>query len=110
MILELGGKDPLIILDDAEMDQAIQVALRGAFVNCGQNCIAAERIYVQEGNNCQRNISMLNRTQAYTTNLWMWQQRSFAISSKVLHAKVATAPYSYTNEVLITWGINRWLL
>jgi len=50
VILELGGKDPFIILDDAEMDQAIQVALRGAFVNCGQNCIAAERIYVQEGN------------------------------------------------------------
>jgi len=42
VILELGGKDPFIILDDAEMDQAIQVALRGAFVNCGQNCIAAE--------------------------------------------------------------------
>eukprot|EP01087_Luapelamoeba_hula_P025126 TRINITY_DN981_c0_g1_i1.p1 TRINITY_DN981_c0_g1~~TRINITY_DN981_c0_g1_i1.p1 ORF type:complete len:589 (-),score=107.32 TRINITY_DN981_c0_g1_i1:31-1797(-) len=46
VILELGGKDPLIILDDAEFDQAVDVALRGVFVNCGQNCIAAERIYV----------------------------------------------------------------
>jgi len=49
VILELGGKDPFIVLDDAELDQATQVALRGSFVNCGQNCIAAERIYVQEG-------------------------------------------------------------
>lgn len=48
VILELGGKDPFIILEDAEIDHAIEVALRGVFVNQGQNCIAAERIFVQE--------------------------------------------------------------
>lgn len=47
VILELGGKDPMIILDDAEFDHAVDVALRGVFINQGQNCIAAERIYVQ---------------------------------------------------------------
>mmetsp|Transcript_21882 Transcript_21882/g.85767 ORF Transcript_21882/g.85767 Transcript_21882/m.85767 type:complete len:592 (-) Transcript_21882:22-1797(-) len=47
VVLELGGKDPLIILEDAEWDHAVDVALRGAFVNCGQNCLAAERIFVQ---------------------------------------------------------------
>ena len=44
--LELGGKDPFIVFDDVVMDQVIQVALRGVFVNNGQNCIASERIYV----------------------------------------------------------------
>jgi acyl-CoA reductase-like NAD-dependent aldehyde dehydrogenase len=48
VILELGGKDPLIVLEDADFDHAVEVALRGVFVNCGQNCIAAERIYVSE--------------------------------------------------------------
>eukprot|EP01096_Ripella_sp_DP13-Kostka_P010922 TRINITY_DN4364_c0_g1_i1.p1 TRINITY_DN4364_c0_g1~~TRINITY_DN4364_c0_g1_i1.p1 ORF type:complete len:625 (-),score=292.09 TRINITY_DN4364_c0_g1_i1:47-1819(-) len=47
VILELGGKDPLIVLDDAEFDHAVDVALRGVFINQGQNCIAAERVYVQ---------------------------------------------------------------
>eukprot|EP01095_Lingulamoeba_sp_RSL-Kostka_P000015 TRINITY_DN1001_c2_g1_i1.p1 TRINITY_DN1001_c2_g1~~TRINITY_DN1001_c2_g1_i1.p1 ORF type:complete len:629 (-),score=227.31 TRINITY_DN1001_c2_g1_i1:255-2141(-) len=48
VILELGGKDPFIVLDDAEFDHAVEVALRGVFINQGQNCLAAERIYVQE--------------------------------------------------------------
>merc|ERR1711879_164450 len=47
VILELGGKDPFIILKDAELDHAIEVALRGVFVNQGQNCIAAERLFVE---------------------------------------------------------------
>mmetsp|Transcript_11159 Transcript_11159/g.19026 ORF Transcript_11159/g.19026 Transcript_11159/m.19026 type:complete len:586 (-) Transcript_11159:43-1800(-) len=47
VILELGGKDPFIILKEAELDHAIEVALRGVFVNQGQNCIAAERVFVE---------------------------------------------------------------
>eukprot|EP01089_Gocevia_fonbrunei_P015616 TRINITY_DN4611_c0_g1_i1.p1 TRINITY_DN4611_c0_g1~~TRINITY_DN4611_c0_g1_i1.p1 ORF type:complete len:641 (+),score=133.06 TRINITY_DN4611_c0_g1_i1:57-1979(+) len=46
VILELGGKDPFIVLKDAHIDNAVDVALRGVFVNCGQNCIAAERLYI----------------------------------------------------------------
>lgn len=47
--LELGGKDPFIVFDDCEFDHMVDVALRGAFINCGQNCVSAERFYVQAG-------------------------------------------------------------
>lgn len=46
--LELGGKDPFIVMEDAEVEWAAQVATRGSFINCGQNCIASERIFVHE--------------------------------------------------------------
>jgi acyl-CoA reductase-like NAD-dependent aldehyde dehydrogenase len=48
VILELGGKDPLIVCDDADLEQAVHAAMNGVFINCGQNCVAAERILVQE--------------------------------------------------------------
>jgi len=47
--LELGGKDPFIVFNSASIDQAVDRGLRGAFINCGQNCISAERFYVQSG-------------------------------------------------------------
>lgn len=47
--LELGGKSPLIIFDDADLDQAVEVAHAGSFFNMGQVCTAGSRIYVQEG-------------------------------------------------------------
>ncbi|KAF0982932.1 hypothetical protein FDP41_010911 [Naegleria fowleri] len=46
--LELGGKDPLIVCDDADIDIAVDVAVRASLYNCGQNCVAAERLYVHE--------------------------------------------------------------
>ncbi len=46
-VMELGGKDPLIVCDDANLEQALHSALGGCFINLGQNCIASERIIVQ---------------------------------------------------------------
>ncbi len=46
VVLELGGKDPLIVCDDAHLEQAVHAALTGCFINCGQNCLASERILV----------------------------------------------------------------
>jgi acyl-CoA reductase-like NAD-dependent aldehyde dehydrogenase len=48
VILELGGKDPLIVCDDARLEQAVHSSLTGTFLNCGQNCLASERILVFE--------------------------------------------------------------
>jgi succinate-semialdehyde dehydrogenase/glutarate-semialdehyde dehydrogenase len=45
--LELGGKDPMIVLDDADLARAVDGALWGSFLNCGQVCSGVERIYVQ---------------------------------------------------------------
>ncbi|KXN86252.1 Aldehyde dehydrogenase [Leucoagaricus sp. SymC.cos] len=47
--LELGGKSPTVIFDDADLEQAIKWAASGIFFNMGQACTAGSRIYVQEG-------------------------------------------------------------
>ncbi|KAI7886426.1 aldehyde dehydrogenase [Lichtheimia hyalospora FSU 10163] len=47
--LELGGKSPNIIFDDADLDQAVAWAHKGIFFNHGQCCCAGSRVYVQEG-------------------------------------------------------------
>ncbi len=46
VVLELGGKDPMIVLDDADVDIASSGAMWGAFMNCGQTCLSVERCYV----------------------------------------------------------------
>jgi acyl-CoA reductase-like NAD-dependent aldehyde dehydrogenase len=46
VVLELGGKDPMIVLDDADLDVASSAAVWGAFVNAGQACLSVERCYV----------------------------------------------------------------
>ncbi len=46
VMLELGGKDPLIVLDDADLSAAARFAARNSFRNCGQVCVSTERIYV----------------------------------------------------------------
>jgi len=45
--LELGGKDPMLVLDDADLSRAVDGALWGSFLNCGQVCSGVERIYVE---------------------------------------------------------------
>jgi acyl-CoA reductase-like NAD-dependent aldehyde dehydrogenase len=46
--LELGGKDAMIVLEDAPLDRAVAGAVWGGLYNCGQACISVERVYVHE--------------------------------------------------------------
>jgi len=46
VVLELGGKDPMLVLEDADVDVASSGAVWGAFVNAGQTCLSVERCYV----------------------------------------------------------------
>jgi putative phosphonoacetaldehyde dehydrogenase len=48
LVLELGGNDPLIVLDDADLDLASTLAVQGSYKNSGQRCTAVKRILVQE--------------------------------------------------------------
>ena len=46
VVLELGGKDPMLVLDDADVDVASSAAVWGAYMNAGQTCLSVERCYV----------------------------------------------------------------
>ena len=47
--MEMGGKNPLVVLDDAEFDRAVQIAVDGGYFATGQRCTASSRVFVQEG-------------------------------------------------------------
>ena len=48
VVLELGGKDPMLVLEDADLENAARAAIWGAFCNSGQACASIERCYVHE--------------------------------------------------------------
>jgi aldehyde dehydrogenase (NAD+) len=48
VILELGGKDPMVFVNDVSLPEVLPWAMRGSFQNCGQNCCGIERLFVYE--------------------------------------------------------------
>jgi aldehyde dehydrogenase (NAD+) len=66
VILELGGNDPLIIMEDADLDTAVHLAAEGSFRNSGQRCTAVKRILVHEKIKDAFLEKFLQKTKEYT--------------------------------------------
>lgn len=66
VILELGGNDPLIILEDADLDLAVTLAAEGSYRNSGQRCTAVKRILVQESIHDEFVKRFVEKTKEYT--------------------------------------------
>jgi putative phosphonoacetaldehyde dehydrogenase len=66
VILELGGNDPLIILEDADLDLAVNLAAEGAYRNSGQRCTAVKRILVQKSIADEFTKRFVEKTKEYT--------------------------------------------
>ncbi|MEO8043011.1 MAG: aldehyde dehydrogenase family protein [Acidobacteriota bacterium] len=66
VVLELGGKDPMIVFEDANLELAAGAAVWGAFCNAGQSCSSVERLYVQEGAAAKLTKLIVEKTRALT--------------------------------------------
>ncbi|MDT4955803.1 MAG: hypothetical protein QOJ02_3941 [Acidobacteriota bacterium] len=69
VVLELGGKDPMIVLEDADVETAASAAVWGAFSNSGQACASVERCYVHERIAQKFISSVVEKTQALKQNV-----------------------------------------
>ncbi|MBK9334625.1 MAG: aldehyde dehydrogenase [Ignavibacteria bacterium] len=65
LVLELGGKDPMIVLKDAELDKAVSYAVNGSLRNSGQVCVSVERIYVDQSIFSKFEKMVLDKVKSY---------------------------------------------
>ena len=65
LVLELGGNDPLIVLDDADLDLAVTLAAEGSYRNSGQRCTAVKRILVENGISADFTSRLVEKTREY---------------------------------------------
>ncbi len=66
--LEMGGKNPLVVLDDADLDTAVECAVNGAFFSTGQRCTASSRLIVTEGIHDRFIAAVTERLKGLTTD------------------------------------------
>lgn len=66
MVLELGGNDPLIVMEDADLDEASTLAAQGSYKNSGQRCTAVKRMLVHESVARRFTDLLVDKTRAWT--------------------------------------------
>ena len=66
MVLELGGNDPIIVMDDADLDEASTLAVQGSYKNSGQRCTAVKRMLVHEAVAARFTELVVDKTKAWT--------------------------------------------
>jgi acyl-CoA reductase-like NAD-dependent aldehyde dehydrogenase len=81
VVLELGGKDPMIVLEDADIETAASAALWGAFCNSGQACASVERCYVHEKVAQAFIESLVEKTRALKQNIGTFEDADLGAMS-----------------------------
>ena len=66
VVLELGGNDPIIVMDDADLDEASTLAVQGSYKNSGQRCTAVKRLLVHEAVRQRFTDLVVDKTRAWT--------------------------------------------
>ena len=66
LVLELGGNDPIIVMDDADLDEASTLAVQGSYKNSGQRCTAVKRMLVHEAVASRFTELVVEKTRAWT--------------------------------------------
>ncbi|MBI3367807.1 MAG: phosphonoacetaldehyde dehydrogenase [Burkholderiales bacterium] len=66
IVLELGGNDPIIVMDDADLDEASTLAVQGSYKNSGQRCTAVKRMLVHEAVAARFTDLVVDKTRAWT--------------------------------------------
>jgi putative phosphonoacetaldehyde dehydrogenase len=66
MVLELGGNDPIIVMEDADVEEAASLAVSGSYKNSGQRCTAIKRMFVQSSVAEEFVEKVLNKTRNWT--------------------------------------------
>jgi len=66
MVLELGGNDPIVVMEDADLDEASTLAVLGSYKNSGQRCTAVKRILVQQSVAARFTDMVVEKTRAWT--------------------------------------------
>lgn len=95
-VLELGGKAPLVVLDDADLDAAVAAAAFGAFANSGQICMSTERMVVDAGIADE----FVARLKAKAVSLPMGDPRDMAGGPKVLGSVVDRSTVDRCNAMI----------
>ncbi|MCC5824316.1 MAG: aldehyde dehydrogenase family protein [Phycisphaerales bacterium] len=84
VILELGSKDPLLVLEGADLDKAAEFAARNSFRNCGQVCVSTERIYVDRRLHAEFIAKLVEQAAAFTVGPC---DDESAVIGPMIHAK-----------------------
>jgi putative phosphonoacetaldehyde dehydrogenase len=66
IVLELGGNDPIIVMDDADLDEASTLAVQGSYKNSGQRCTAVKRMLVHQAVAARFTELVVEKTRAWT--------------------------------------------
>jgi glyceraldehyde-3-phosphate dehydrogenase (NADP+) len=97
MNLELGSNSPVIVLEDADLEEAVESTVSGAFWAAGQNCLGVQRLYVQEDIYRDFVGKFVNRTQQYRVGNKLLEETDMG---PMISEKEAKRVESWVNEAV----------